>query len=61
MSVHLRTDAVPKAKRGELGEMRYEPIADEPLEESTMDEYAREVTDAAKESSDAFSNSHSRA
>ncbi|OVE83878.1 PINc/VapC family ATPase [Natronolimnobius baerhuensis] len=54
MSVHLRTDAVPKAKRGELGEMRYEPIADEPLEESTMDEYAREVTDAAKESSDGF-------
>ncbi|NGM68309.1 Flp pilus assembly complex ATPase component TadA [Natronolimnobius sp. AArcel1] len=54
MSVHLRTDAVPKAKRGELGEMRYEPIADDPLEESTMDEYAREVIDAAKESSDGF-------
>ncbi|WP_459806470.1 ATPase, T2SS/T4P/T4SS family [Halopiger thermotolerans] len=54
MSVHLRAGAVPKAKRGELGEMRYEPIADEPLDEETMDEYAREVVDAAKESSEGF-------
>jgi len=40
MSVHLKTDAVPKAKRGELGAMAYEEIADEPLDEATMDEYA---------------------
>jgi len=37
MSVHLKTDAVPKAKRGELGAMAYEEIADEPLDEATMD------------------------
>ncbi|QSX00385.1 PINc/VapC family ATPase [Haloterrigena alkaliphila] len=54
MSVHLKTGAVPKAKRGELGAMRYERIADEPLEEATMDEYAREVVDAAKESPEGF-------
>jgi len=54
MSVHLKTDAVPKAKRGELGAMAYEEIADEPLDEATMDEYAREVVDGAKESSDGF-------
>lgn len=54
MSVHLKTDAVPKAKRGELGDMRYEAIADEPLEEATMDEYAREVVDAAKEAPEGF-------
>ncbi|QRV13456.1 Flp pilus assembly complex ATPase component TadA [Haloterrigena salifodinae] len=56
MSVHLKTGAVPKAKRGELGEMRYEAIADEPLDEATMDEYeyAREIVDAAKESPDGF-------
>ncbi|ELZ01913.1 ATPase [Natrialba chahannaoensis JCM 10990] len=54
MSVHLKTDTVPMAKRGELGEMRYEEIADEPLDEATMDEYAREVIDAAKESAEGF-------
>ncbi|MFC6716475.1 PINc/VapC family ATPase [Natrialbaceae archaeon GCM10025810] len=54
MSVHLKTDAVPMAKRGALGEMRYEPIADEPIDEETMDEYAREVVDGAKESSGGF-------
>ncbi|AXR76528.1 ATPase (PilT family) [Natrarchaeobaculum sulfurireducens] len=54
MSVHLKTGMVPMAKRGDLGEMHYEPIADEPLEEGTMDEYAREIVDAAKESPDGF-------
>ncbi|ELY60945.1 ATPase [Natronococcus amylolyticus DSM 10524] len=54
MSVHLRAGAVPKAKRGELGEMRYEEIADEPLDEETIDEYAREIVDGAKESHDGF-------
>ncbi|WP_049928185.1 PINc/VapC family ATPase [Halopiger goleimassiliensis] len=54
MSVHLKTGAVPKAKRGELGDMHYQAIADDPLDEETMDEYAREIVDAAKESSDGF-------
>ncbi|WP_254861673.1 PINc/VapC family ATPase [Halovivax gelatinilyticus] len=54
MSVHLKTDTIPKAKRGALGEMRYEEIADEPTDEATMDEYAREIVDGAKESKDGF-------
>ncbi|WP_440770942.1 PINc/VapC family ATPase [Natronorubrum sp. DTA28] len=54
MSVHLRAGAVPKAKRGTIGEMRYEPIADEPLDEETMDEYAREIVDGAKEAPEGF-------
>ncbi|SIR98267.1 PINc/VapC family ATPase [Natronorubrum thiooxidans] len=54
MSVHLKTDTIPMAKRGELGEMRYEQIADERTDEATMDEYAREIIDGAKESSDGF-------
>ncbi|WIV65750.1 PINc/VapC family ATPase [Natrialbaceae archaeon AArc-T1-2] len=54
MSVHLKTGMVPMAKRGELGEMHYQEIAEDPLEEETMDEYAREVVDAAKESPDGF-------
>ncbi|MFC3958949.1 PINc/VapC family ATPase [Halovivax cerinus] len=54
MSVHLKTDTIPKAKRGALGEMRYEEIADEPTDEATMDEWARDVVDGAKESPDGF-------
>ncbi|APW97590.1 ATPase [Halobiforma lacisalsi AJ5] len=54
MSVHLKTGAVPMAKRGELGDMHYQEIAEDPLDEGTMDEYAREVVDAAKESPDGF-------
>ena len=49
MSVHLKTDTVPMAKRGELGAMRYEEVGEEPTDEETMDEWAREVVDSAKE------------
>ncbi|MCU4751907.1 PINc/VapC family ATPase [Halobacteria archaeon AArc-curdl1] len=54
MSVHLKTDTVPKAKRGAIGEMHYEAVADEPLDEATMDEYAREVVDGAREATGGF-------
>ena len=54
MSVHLKAGAVPKAKRGEIGDMHYVEIADEPLDEATMDEYATEILNAAKEESDGF-------
>jgi ATPase len=54
MSVHLRTGAKPMAKRGSVGEMHYEALADDPLEEAEMDGYAREVVSAAKESSEGF-------
>ena len=54
MSVHLKAGAIPMAKRGSLGEMRYTEIADDPLDEETIDEYAREVVDGAKEASEGF-------
>ena len=54
MSVHLKAGAVPKAKRGEIGEMHYVQIADDPLDEAAMDEYATEILNAAKEESDGF-------
>ena len=54
MSVHLKTDTRPRAKRGAIGEMCYETIGDEPLDQETMDEYAREVVDGAKEAADGF-------
>ncbi|MFP9060129.1 PINc/VapC family ATPase [Natrialbaceae archaeon A-chndr2] len=54
MSVHLKTDTLPKAKRGAIGEMHYEAVADEPLDEATMDEYAREIVDGAREATGGF-------
>jgi ATPase len=54
MSVHLKAGAVPMAKRGAIGDMHYERIADEPLGEDRMQEIAREIVDAARESSDGF-------
>jgi ATPase len=54
MSVHLKAGAVPKAKRGEIGDMHYVPVAEEPIDEATMDEYANEILNAAKEESEGF-------
>jgi ATPase len=54
MSVHLKAGDRPRAKRGQLGEMHYEALADEPLTTEQMDEHAKEVVNAAKESSDGF-------
>ena len=54
MSVHLKTGAVPKAKRGEIGDMHYVPVAEDPIDEATMDEYANEIINAAKEESEGF-------
>jgi ATPase len=49
MSVHLRSGAVPKAKRGTPGGMSYEKLAEEP---STEDELARWARDAETEARD---------
>ncbi len=54
MSVHLKVGLEPMAKRGSLGEMRYEAIAEEPLEESYLKDEAQEIIDAAKESPEGF-------
>ncbi|ERG96280.1 PINc/VapC family ATPase [Haloquadratum walsbyi] len=54
MSVHLKTDTVPKAKRGAIGEMTYQQIADTPTDEPTMKEWADDVEATARSSSDGF-------
>ncbi|CAI48190.1 arNOG04375 family protein (homolog to PilT-type ATPase) [Natronomonas pharaonis DSM 2160] len=54
MSVHLKTDVPPMAKRGTVGEMRYEHIAEEPLSESEMRSFANDVIDTARTVSDGF-------
>jgi ATPase len=54
MSVHLKTGVRPMAKRGSIGEMVYEKIGDEVLDEATMREYAADVIESARASSDGF-------
>ena len=54
MSVHLKTGTKPKAKRGTLGEMRYEVIDEEPTSEEQMDEWATAIVDLARQSNEGF-------
>ncbi|WP_135820492.1 PINc/VapC family ATPase [Halostella litorea] len=54
MSLHLRSGAVPMAKRGEIGEMQFEPVGDEPTSEEEMKEYAQEVIESAKQANEGF-------
>ncbi|WP_280535277.1 PINc/VapC family ATPase [Halopenitus sp. POP-27] len=54
MSVHLKTGTKPKAKRGTLGEMRYEIIEEEPTSEDRMGEWATAIVNLARGSNDGF-------
>jgi ATPase len=54
MSVHLKTGTVPKAKRGAIGDMHYQQIADSPTDEPTMKEWADDVEATARSSSAGF-------
>jgi ATPase len=54
MSVHLKTGVRPMAKRGDVGEVRYEPIGEEELDDETMREYVSDVRNAADVSDDGF-------
>ncbi|WP_327050904.1 PINc/VapC family ATPase [Halomicrococcus gelatinilyticus] len=54
MSVHLRAESKPMAKRGEVGDMHYQEIGDEPLTEDELEEYGQEIVQNAKQSSEGF-------
>ncbi|KAB1197342.1 MULTISPECIES: PINc/VapC family ATPase [Haloferax] len=54
MSVHLKTGTKPKAKRGAIGEMHYQSIADEVTDEATMKEWADDIVNSARAASDGF-------
>jgi len=54
MSVHLRAGAKPKAKRGDIGDMHYQVIGDEPTTEAEMKEYAHDIAETARASPDGF-------
>ena len=48
MSVHIKQGAVPKAKRGEPGEMSLEPIEDSPITRSRASRISQEIIEAAE-------------
>ncbi|WP_302082295.1 PINc/VapC family ATPase [Salinibaculum rarum] len=54
MSVHLKTGMAPMAKRGAIGQMHYQTIAEDPLSESEMREYIADIEEAAESSPDGF-------
>jgi len=54
MSVHLKTGTKPKAKRGAIGEMHYQTIRDEVTEEAQMKEWADDIEETARSSSEGF-------
>jgi ATPase len=54
MSVHLKTGVAPMAKRGSVGEMRFEEIGDESLTEAELDELMDDIETATRASSKGF-------
>ncbi|GAA0248179.1 PINc/VapC family ATPase [Haladaptatus pallidirubidus] len=54
MSVHLRVDVPPMAKRGEVGDMHYQQIRDDISTEDDLKEYTQEIVESAKQSTEGF-------
>ena len=54
MSIHLKQGVVPMAKRGSVGDMRFQAIGDALLAEEELAEMAREIVQSAKQSSEGF-------
>jgi ATPase len=54
MSVHLKAGVEPMAKRGDIGDMHYQSIGDEPTTEEEAREIAQEIVESAKESNEGF-------
>jgi len=54
MSVHLRTGVAPMAKRGEVGEMHYEVVGEEPSTEDQLAGWARQIVEMAEADPDGF-------
>ncbi|MDY6771007.1 MAG: PINc/VapC family ATPase [Candidatus Nanohaloarchaea archaeon] len=52
MSVHLKENAKPKAKKGKPGEMEYVDLDDEELSNADMERLAKETFETAKKSHD---------
>src|ERR1041385_2541228 len=54
MSVHLKADCVPYAKRGDLKDLRYEPIGRETLPHRVLSKMSNEIIEAARRDPQSF-------
>ena len=54
MSVHLKTGAKPMAKRGDIGDMQYVVIGDDPSTEDELKEWSHDVEETARASPEGF-------
>ncbi len=54
MSVHLKEDVEPKAKRGDIGAMRFRKIRDRPLEGYEVRRMAQEIIEVVNRSDEGF-------
>ncbi len=54
MSVHLKEGALPYAKRGKPGAIKFTPLAKKPIKTEELDAIAREIMDAARYEEGAF-------
>ena len=54
MSVHLRSQTRPKAKRGSPGEMKIDYLSEQNLEEDEIEEMAREIIEMAEQNPEGF-------
>jgi len=54
MSVHLKVGVEPMAKRGSIGEMRYETVEDRILTEEALRDFAADIEEATHASPDGF-------
>jgi ATPase len=48
MSLHLKADAIPYAKRGKPGEIRLVPLSDKPLSEEEVESIIKEIMEAVR-------------
>ena len=54
MSLHLKVGVAPMAKRGEIGDMHYETIAEEVSTEEDLKEWAHDIENSARASAEGF-------
>ncbi|PSP22966.1 ATPase, partial [Halobacteriales archaeon QH_10_65_19] len=54
MSIHLKVGVAPMAKRGSIGEMRYDAIRETPLTEDDLREYAADIEEATRHHPEGF-------
>ncbi len=54
MSLHLKAGALPYAKRGKPGEIKFVKIRDKPMKHEELEEMASEILDSARYEEDSF-------